>query len=205
MEFDKDKYTIWKLPNLLLIHWIINPAIAFNEIILGQRLPKLTLIDKTSDAPLLERQYIPCPHCESMNDARLWAKSNAFGHWFGYVCPKCDGIIPCLWNFTSLVILALTFPIWMPIKHFGKAKWLKYEKQRLLHAEQQPKVKAEPKLWIKAGVLFGFLMFLFTLLMKGSTGELNPQNIPYYALVNFVGGAAFGLIMKIVLGWKKKS
>ncbi len=104
MDFDKEKYSIWKLPNLLLVHWIINPAVAVNELILGQRLPKITLIDKTSDAPLLERQYIPCSECNTLHDARLWSKGNAFGHWFGYVCPSCGEKIPCLWNITSLLV-----------------------------------------------------------------------------------------------------
>ncbi len=50
MEFDKEKYKVWKLPHPMLLHWIINPGLAFNELILGQRIPKITLIDKTSDA-----------------------------------------------------------------------------------------------------------------------------------------------------------
>ena len=62
MDFDKNKYKVWKLPHPMLIHWILNPGLAFNELILGQRIPKITLIDKTSDAPLMERQYVPCPH-----------------------------------------------------------------------------------------------------------------------------------------------
>ncbi|MBM7073482.1 hypothetical protein JQC92_15820 [Shewanella sp. 202IG2-18] len=204
MKFDREKYSVWKLPNLLLIHWVINPALAFNELILGQRLPKITLIDKTSDAPLLERQYIPCPHCESLHDARLWSKRNAFGHWFGYVCPSCSEKIPCLWNLTSLLILAVTFPIWVPIKHFCESKWLQFEKQRLSKAQHQPLVKASPKLWLKLGVLFGLIMFIVTLMAKGATGGIDPQNIPFYALVNFSAGAFVGLMMKVFLGWKKK-
>ncbi|WP_244213081.1 hypothetical protein [Idiomarina ramblicola] len=58
MEFDKDKYKVWRLPHPMLIHWVVNPGVAFNELALGQRIPKITLIDKASDAPLMERQSI---------------------------------------------------------------------------------------------------------------------------------------------------
>ena len=32
------------------------------------------LIDKESNEPLMERNYIPCPHCETLNDGRIWEK-----------------------------------------------------------------------------------------------------------------------------------
>ena len=83
MDIDHNKYKVWKLPNLLLVHWILNPGLAFNELILGQRMPKVTLIDKTSDVPLMEKQYIPCPHCGAIHNGLIWSKKNAFGNWFG--------------------------------------------------------------------------------------------------------------------------
>lgn len=111
MDFDKTKYKVWKLPHPLLLHWVLNPGLAFNEVILGQRIPKITLIDKTSDAPLIERQYVPCHHCGTIHNGLIWAKKGAFKNWFGLLCPECEKIIPCIWNITSLVLLALTFPI----------------------------------------------------------------------------------------------
>ena len=80
MNFDKDKYKVWQLPHPMVLHWILNPGLTFNELILGQRLPKVMLIDKKGDAPLMERQYVPCS--------------------------ECNGRIPGLWNLTSLVLLA---------------------------------------------------------------------------------------------------
>ena len=99
MQYDKNRFKIHALPHPLVLHWVLNPMIMFNELLFGQRLPKVTLIDKKSDKPQLERSsYIPCPHCETLNDSRLWAKGNAFEQWFGLVCPSCHEIIPCLWN-----------------------------------------------------------------------------------------------------------
>ena len=112
MQYDKNRFKIQAVPHPLVLQWILNPALIFNELILGQRIPKVMLIDEESDKPLMERTYIPCPHCETLNDSRLWGKRNSFGHWFGFVCPNCHQIIPCLWNIFSLAILAITFPLW---------------------------------------------------------------------------------------------
>lgn len=85
MDFDKQKYKVWKLPHPMLVHWVVNPGLAFNELFLGQRMPKITLIDKTSDAPLMERQYIPCPHCNTIHNGLLWAKRGPYKNWIGIV------------------------------------------------------------------------------------------------------------------------
>jgi hypothetical protein len=79
MNFDKDKYKVWQLPHPMVLHWVMNPGLAFNELILGQRLPKVMLVDKTSDAPLMERQYVPCPECNVLTDARVWGGSRSKG------------------------------------------------------------------------------------------------------------------------------
>ena len=117
-EFDRNKYTVRALPDGAMLFWILNPGAAFNELFLGQRVPKVMLIDRTSDQPLFLRTYIPCPHCGTLHPGMLWGKGNAFGHWYGYLCLTCDKIIPCLWNCTSLLILTITFPLWILPAHF---------------------------------------------------------------------------------------
>lgn len=94
MDYDQDKYSIQKLPNPLLLHWILNPGLAINQILLGQRVPKILLIDKTSDALLMNRQYVPCPSCGAIHNGMLWGRGNAFGHWIGYICPNCEQKFP---------------------------------------------------------------------------------------------------------------
>ena len=73
MQYDKNRFTIRALPHPFILFWVLYPGVILHELILGQRLPKVMLIDKESDKPLLERTYVPCPHCETLNDRRrLW-------------------------------------------------------------------------------------------------------------------------------------
>ena len=205
-EYDRNKYTIWALPHPLILHFVLNPGIAFNELILGQRMPKVTLIDNTIDKPLMERTFVPCPHCEKLHDSRLWGSKNRFGHWFGYVCPSCGGTIPCLWNLTSLVILALTSPLWFIPVRLLKNKWLEFEKTRF-----------EPSLiddyrgvsWVKMGLLFGSLMWLvmglIPLLCLSSISTKFPWGFLIFSLAACaIGGTFFGTMMKYQLGKRPK-
>ena len=196
MDFDKEKYKVWKLPNPTLLHWVINPVVTINELILGQRMPKVTLIDKSSDAPLMERQSIPCPKCNTLNDARIWSNRNAFGHWFGLICPKCYAKIPCLWNISSIIILVLTFPIWIWIKIFGEAKWLKIENRRLSKILATELPRAKQTNWIKMGLSYGIIMFFIMVLPKAIQNQLTLNLVIILALVWLATGLAFGLFMK---------
>src|ERR1041385_1795941 len=126
-NYDRSKFTVWAWPHPMILQWVINPGLAFNELFLGQRLPKVTLVEKHSDKPLVERTYVPCPHCTAMHDGRLWGKGNAFGHWFGYVCPACGENIPCLWNVISLLLLLIAFPIWYLPARLLRPRWIEFE------------------------------------------------------------------------------
>lgn len=203
MEFDQEKFKVWKLPHPMLLHWIINPGIAFNELVLGQRIPKVTLVDKTSDAPLMERQYVPCPECNALNDGRLWSKGNAIGHWFGYVCPECHGRIPCLWNITSLVLLALTFPVWIWLKFYGEEKWLERERGRFAKVESSGLPEVKKTSWFKMGMAFGVIMFCIMTFPRIFLNQLSPDEIALHAVIWLAGGLFFGLAMKIFLSSRK--
>jgi hypothetical protein len=119
------------LPHPLLLHWILNPGLAFNELALGQRIPKRMYVCKSCDRPYTERNYVVCPSCAGIHRGMLWARRNALGHWFGYVCPSCGGVIPCLWNLTSLAILIVTFPVWWLPARYMKPRWLAFERRRI--------------------------------------------------------------------------
>jgi hypothetical protein len=205
MEYDKEKYKALKLPHPLLLHWILNPGLAFNELILGQRIPKITLIDKTSSAPFMERQYIPCPDCGAMNDGRLWSKSNAMGHWFGYVCPECGGRIPCLWNITSITLLAVTFPIWIWIKIFAEKRWIEKEKNRFADIRLSELPKAKTTSWVKMGAIYGGLMFCFMSFPKILKNQMLLYDIVIQLAVWAGAGLVFGMVMKFCLGRRNKN
>ncbi|MYF99388.1 hypothetical protein F4212_09680 [Candidatus Poribacteria bacterium] len=148
MQYDKDRYEIRKPPHPDVLFWVLFPVFIFNELILGQRRPKVSLIDKKSDKPWLERIRIPCPHCETLNDSRIWANRNALGHWFGLVCPNCHQIIPCLWNIFSLAILTVTYPLWYFPAKVCRPRWLEKEKERLENALKRPLIQAKNINWL---------------------------------------------------------
>lgn len=206
MQYDKNRFKICALPHPKILFWILNPVFIINELIFGQRLPQVTLIDKKSDKPLLERTYIPCPHCETLNDARLWPKWNALGHWFGFVCPSCHQIIPCLWNIFSLAILAVTFPLWyFLVRHF-RHRWIEQEKKRLAKVLERPLIQAKSINWIFRGIFYfgGFMWVTFEVLkvLKGREWNLGTmfENLPVCLLLGF----AWGLFMHVSMNQKGK-
>ena len=210
MQYDKNQFKIWAIPHPFVLHWILNPGLVFSELILGQRLPKVTLIDKESNKPLLERAYVPCPHCETLNDARLWARGNAIGHWFGYVCPNCHQIIPCLWNIFSLAILAITCPLWyFPIR-LVRLRWIEKEKERLANVLERPLIQAKTIRWHFIGTFyFGGFMWLVLGVIPQIWQVLNGREwdlitmfatLPIWLLV----GLAWGLIMRFWMNKKGK-
>jgi hypothetical protein len=206
MNYDKTKYKVWTWKNPIMLHWIINPGLAFNELALGQRVPKVTLIEKNSNKSLSERTLIPCPHCETLHLGLKWTPQNktAFRNWFGYYCDNCGKIIPCLTNLTSCVILGLTFPIWFWFKDKWKAKWLEEQKMKFSKPLNltYPQQKNQ---WFRAGLFFGLFMYVFmVVLFPLIEGEAITQKglligIPVWAVAGFV----FGFTMKIINRKKK--
>ncbi len=74
-------------------HWVLNPGLAINEVLLGQRVPK-TLRTCSSCGG----SSCACPHCNQSIDLVQWSRANAFGNWGGLRCPHCDGEIESLCN-----------------------------------------------------------------------------------------------------------
>ena len=197
-------FKIWKLPSIVILHWVLNPGLAFNELVLGQRIPKVQLICQDCQESLANRSYAPCPHCKTIIPGRSWGIKSGFGNWLGYVCPSCGKRIPCLWNFTSLLILAITSPIWyLPYRYYFRdripTKPIPYTGE----------MKAIPKrVGIYMGVGWGFLMWLIMSLAPalkslalGHNPDWNPVllGIPIWA----VASALFGFLMYFLVLRKK--
>ena len=195
MQYDKNRFKILALPHPFILFWVLFPAVMFNELIFGQRLPKVTLIEKESDKPPEERSYIPCPHCETLNDRRLWAtKGNTFGHghWFGLVCPNCHQIIPCLWNIFSLAILTVTFPLWYFPVRFFRHRWIEKEKERLAKALERPLLQATSIIdSLSIGVVSGISMWVMWVILEvvrngGEWGlKMMLESLPFSLLAGF--------------------
>ena len=201
MQYDKNRFEIWALPHPLVLFWVLNPVAIFNELILGQRLPKVLLIDKESDKPWMERTYVPCPHCETLNDGRLWAKWNAFGHWFGFVCPSCHQVIPCLWSIFSLVVLAITFPLWYFPARFFRRRWLEIEKETLAKVLERPLIQIKFIHWLLMGVfgwgILSWVLFEGWQVLDGREWDLMKMigNLPIWLVSGFVWGLLMHFFM----------
>jgi len=196
MDFDTNHYKVWTWKNPLMLHWMINPGLAFNELILGQAVPKVTLIEKTNQ-PLAERSFVPCPHCGTIHPGLKWSLQNktAFGNWFGLYCDHCGNTIPCLRNFTSLLLLGVTFPVWIGFRKSWKKKWLSIQKEKF----SKPLHLTTPEFnWVAQGLSWGVFMFLFMdILFPLFEGEgYQPIKLAIGAIVWTLGGLLFGYVLK---------
>ena len=201
MEYDKTKFTAWTWKHWKMIHWILNPGLVINELILGQRVPKVLLFDKTMDKSFMERQFVPCPHCGEIYDGRLWAKKNGFKNWFGYYCPNCGNTIPCLRNLTSLIVIILTFSIWIWFVKGWKKNWMNKQPARFENFNIE-EITNENASWVKKGIGFGGIMFIvmtiINLLIEGK--EITLITILIGIPISAVGGLGFAYAMKYWMG-----
>lgn len=204
MEFNKEKYKVYTWKNWMMLHWILNPGIAINELILGQRVPKLTLEIKSSDKPRIERSLVPCPYCQTLHDGRVWSATNgtAFKNWFGLYCNNCGNIIPCLTNVISFLILVITFPIWGWFSGSLKAKWLEKQPQRYenIKLETTPNTN-EKTIWLKAGFKWGaFMFFTMSICFPFFAGhEINWKTLLLGFVIWTISGLGYGYIMKSLM------
>jgi len=202
MVFNKEKYKVYTWKNWMMLHWILNPGLAINELILGQRVPKIGLEIKNSDKPRFERSLIPCPHCETLHDGRTWSAVNGtvFKNWFGLYCKNCGNTIPCLTNGLAFIILVITFPIWGWFRKRLREKWLERQPKRYENIKLQyipnPFDKSN---WIKTGLGWGGTMFI--LMAVGypyfDGQEITGKTLLAGLVIWTIGGLAFGYTMKL--------
>jgi hypothetical protein len=197
MNFDKKKFSVWTWKSPLILHWILNPGVVFNDLILGQRVPKIVLIEKGGRKSLPERTYVPCPHCNTLHSNLKWTPQNntAFKNWFGLYCDNCEKIIPCVRNLTSLIILTITFPIWYWFKDKWKQQWLTTQKEKF----SKSLVLTPPNYnWWYIGIkqaIFMFVTMSFTdfVILKE---VFSWRRLILKAVIWTIGGLMYGLFMK---------
>lgn len=194
-----------------LWHWIVNPGLAINELVFGQRMPERMFVCKSCEVPMPDRCYVHCPSCDSFHQGRLWSGIGALGHWLGYFCPTCGAQIPCLWNYTSKLILMLTSPIWYLPVRLTRRRLIAVSRKRIGQVRQE-KVRLTP-LTVKdyrwAGWAYGIGMNLvmtlgLSMLWMGETGE--GFSLPVAVMSFCLGGLLwlpagwlYGQIMKAIL------
>ena len=209
MIYDKEKYKIWDWKSPVILHWIINPGLVINELILGQTIPKVMLIEREGDKPFIQRSLIPCPHCGELHSGLKYSAQNktAIKNWFGFYCDKCTKIIPVQRNLTSLLVLIMTFPIWGWFRNSLKQTWLDKQPERYKNLNLElvtPKMTT--KNWLKMGLAWGLFMyltmvFIFPFIMQE---EITQKSMLIGIPIWLIGGLSFGFTMKIWMNRKGK-
>lgn len=209
MNYDKKKYKELTWKNPMILHWILNPGLAVNELILGQTIPKVMLIEKEGKIPYAQRSLIPCPHCGELHSPMKWSAQNktAFKNWFGYYCDKCNNIIPVQRNLTSLLLLTITFPLWGWFRKSLKQNWLQKQPERYQNISLEiPIEKNTTKHWLKSGLSFSLFMFITMQILYPliTNEEITQKSILIGIPIWLIAGLSWGLIMKLFLNRKGK-
>lgn len=209
MNYDKEKYKIWDWKSPMILHWIINPGLVINELLLGQTVPKVMLIERKGEKPFYQRALVPCPHCGELHSGLKWSKQNktTFKNWYGFYCDQCSKIIPVQRNLTSLLILTVTFPIWGWFRNTLKQNWLdkQPERYRNLNLEISEK-KNSTKSWLILGLFFGLFMYVVMMiifpLIEGE--KITQQNLLIGIPIWLIAGLGWGYFMKFWMNKKGK-
>jgi hypothetical protein len=176
------------------LHWVINPALVFNEIVLGQRMPTRQLVCTSCPGHVSTRTFVPCPSCEVLHDSRYWTGGKAYGNWLGLVCPTCSKRIPCLWNVASLAVLAVTAPLWyLPHLYYFR------DRPTLKRLSPLP-AKKSPAAWWGMGLAYGSVMWAATTLLpqllEVSAGQsFRYRDLLFGALLWYSAGLIFGFVL----------
>jgi hypothetical protein len=209
MNYDNSKYRKIDWKHFIMFHWIINPGLIVMELIMGYRVPKLMLQERNRDKPWVERYKVPCPHCNAVHDGKTWSPQNktATKNWFGLYCPACGGVIPCLMNIGTFVVLAVTSPIWYWFRKPLYNKWLAKQPERYIQLDLSPQ-KPHKYTWLRQGIFFGLFMFLVNDLIDLMSEPVNYKKIAVGFVVWMLTGLVFGLMMRAtthIMFAKKKS
>ena len=195
-------FTRWAFPHPLVLHWLLNPGLVFNELVLGQRMPAATVFCETCREPKVQRAYIGCAQCDAWHPGALWSGRRGFGHWAGYVCPSCGASIPCLWNVWSFLLLMVTAPLWWIPWRVYRAHWRAWQLDRMRGAAPPDlAARARQVPWIRVGVFAwglptGLLVTLF-LAWWFPGGYWNSVGfLLWFFPIWIVAGVAFGLMLK---------
>ncbi|MBF7074242.1 hypothetical protein ISG33_12620 [Glaciecola sp. MH2013] len=211
-QFDREKWKVWHKNHPLIIHWRLNPGLAFNELILGQRNPEVMLIDKHSDKAECDSTFVPCPHCGELNSSKLYAHDNAFKNWAGLYCGSCDKQIPTVLNLFSFLALIITFPLFICFTMFYKEKVKTASIKRTKKLREQytnnTLPTAEDTSFTKLGFQFGLYFFgamcVSSLFLSDSMTDFELRDMGVLAICSCFAGLLFGVLMKFMVGRKPK-
>jgi len=179
-----EPHKTWGPTHLVMVHWLLNPGLAFNELVLGQRVPKVTHICTSCALDQNQRSYVPCPSCGALHPGMLWSKANGFFHYMGLFCPDCGEKIPAMRNGLALLIEGLTAPLWLLPAALVRERWRDSEiaRTRAMQGAEHREVN-----WIKQGVLvFGGLMYAVFIVLPVILGSVIGAIVALTGLVDWM-------------------
>lgn len=100
-ECRSEEFDIQTWRSGVMMHWVLNPALAFNELVLGQRIPSVMRTCRHCSTP-----SVGCPHCHRSIHCGHWSNQKAFGNYLGLKCPECEGLLPTLSNALAWLVRA---------------------------------------------------------------------------------------------------
>lgn len=201
-----DGYKKVNWTNIMVLHWILNPGLTICEW-MGMRVPRVMLYERQSKKPYLSRFTVPCPHCQTQHNGLAWSAQNHTDrkNWFGLYCPSCGGVIPCVLNLTSLLLLIITAPIWIFFWKKWRQSWL--EKQPARFASLKLGTVENPfagRGWLGQALAFAIMLWLINLAILALFGE--PITLKaFIPIPPLLGGLLFGLMMRWMMGGKKNN
>jgi len=198
MDFDRDRFAVWNWKHPLILHWILNPGLAINELVLGQRYPATVLIDKTSTAPLPERQYVPCSSCGTHNPYGPYSKTQ-FGNYAGLVCASCGETLPSVKNVLTWLVLMVTWPIWKPFERRMGPQMRARQLAKLQSYEGDPSASKVQTSGLRMGLMFGGFMGVFFVLQALVLGQSLGLALMIGGVAGALTGLVFGVVMKLIV------
>ncbi|MEL6692820.1 MAG: hypothetical protein AAFQ12_07255 [Pseudomonadota bacterium] len=187
---DQD-YLVKRFPSVGYAFWVLNPIIAINELMLGQRIPEETLVEESVELDAPPKEYVECPSCGHLTDLNLWSQAGAkFRNWFGLACPNCGSTLPTCQNVWSRLITLVLFPLVTVLKDRFQSRALAEQLQKLRRVETDKQLGDASFKALRLGVSFGAAMAVF--LSFASLVELGK--ILPAIVIGLVGGSLSGLL-----------
>ncbi len=184
------RYSVKKFPSVGYLFWVLNPILAINELILGQRIPRETLVESDVQNASIPREFIECEACGQLTDLERWPQAGIkFGNWFGLACPNCGSKLPTCLNLWSRLLLLAVFPIAVFLRSRFQNRALS---QQVLILRGSTLEQASPDgamKSLKLSALFGlgmaFVLFLASLVQL--------VEFPPSVIIGLIGGGLSGL------------
>jgi uncharacterized protein (TIGR02996 family) len=86
--------------NPAILHWIVNPGLAINELVLGQRIPRVMHLCKTCWVA-----SVRCAACRRFLTLKRLYGERAGGMWVRLPCPACGADVPLVRNWFAKLII----------------------------------------------------------------------------------------------------